>query len=512
MFAQELVGARPGLTVEPRGLLPGTYNFLPSADRSGWRSGVRAYAEVVYRDVWEGVDWKLARHGPDLEQEFIVKPGADPDQIQVAFRGIEGLRVGADGSLLIRTAFGELRESSPRIYQDVGGTRVEVAGRFKLRGERAYGFELGPYERRYALVIDPTLVWSTYLGGSANENADGTAGAGGLAQAGIAVDVRGHPYVTGSTYSTDFPSEVPYQGDRGPLAPTAFVTKLGTTGSALVYSTYLGTASRGNAIAVDAAGAAFVTGQVGNNVGGSIPTTTGAADDVPGVQPAFATKLAPDGQTLEFSTYIKPGSVASGNGIAVDPDGNAYVAGDLGGGDGWARKLNPTGTAFLYSATFGGSGNEWVTGIALDGARNAYIAGSTASVLDFPTTPGAYREAGLGAGGLGAFVVKLDQSGAVSYATLLAGDRFEEAFSIAADATGHAYVTGYTRSTNFPTTPGAFQTAKKGGQDAFVTKLLPDGSGLVYSTYLGGSSKPATSPPAPPWREASRSTERATPT
>ena len=280
---------------------------------------------------------------------------------------------------------------------------------------------------------------------------------------------------------------VPFQGSlQGPTS--AFVTKLNATGSGLVYSTYLGSITEGHAIAVDPAGAAYITGKVDVFSGGSVPVTPGAVLDTPAG--SFATKVAANG-SLGYSTYLP---ISGGSAIAVDPAGHAYVAGSPGGrGNVWIRKLNPTGTAFLYSAMIGGSGSfagtfETAGGIALDAEGNAYVTGSTASP-DFPTTPGAFKQSGpgsLGTTGIGAFVTKLGPTGSRLYSTLLAGDRGEEAFGIAVDLAGHAYVTGYTLSSNFPTTPGAFQTTRRGGQDAFVTKFKPDGSGLVYSTLLNG--------------------------
>lgn len=492
VFAQDFVGANPGLAMEARRPQPGTYNFFTSPDPVRWRTKVRAYREVLYREVWGGIDLKLSGNGRDLEQEFIVKPGGDPGRIQVAYRGIEGLRVASDGSLLIKTAFGKLRESQPRIYQEIDGKRVEVAGRFKLLSETAYTFEVGPYQQQYALVIDPTLVYSTYLGGSQG-------GFFGIDQGnGIAVDARGNAYVTGLAGSTDFPTMVPFQATLGGQQ-SAFITKLNATGSALIYSTFLGVLTMGNAIAVDARGAAYVTGWVQVLSGGTVPTTPGVAEPDPRINSsAFVTKLSPDGSSLEYSTYSHLTSSDQGLGIAVDADGNAYVTGDtnLGGGLAWARKLNPTGTAFLYSTFIAGADLSFghlprrtqSFGIALDGAGNAYVAGSTTSP-DFPTTPGAFQQSGpgsLGSTQLGAFVMKLGPTGTPVYSTLLAGNVQDEAFGIAVDLAGHAYVTGYTFSTNFPTTPGAFQTTKKPSTDVFVTKLKPDGSGLVYSTLLGG--------------------------
>lgn len=492
VFAQDFLGARKIQTIEARKPQPGTYNYFLSNDPAKWRTRVRAYAEIVYREVWEGVDLKLYGNGRALEQEFIVKPRGDPSRIRVAYRGIEGLWVAQDGSLVIKTAFGELKESKPRVYQEIKGKRVEVTGSFKLLSETAYSFEVGPYQQQYALVIDPTLVYSTYLGGGAAVPL-GRAEDEGF---GIAVDSRGQAYVTGVTGSADFPTMVPFQGTPFPSSfDTAFITKLNATGSGLIYSTFFGKATVGRAIAVDSAGAAYVAGDVDRFGEGFVPLSANAAETTLGFfSSAFVAKFLPDGSNFEYSTYSTVFSRNRVTGIAVDPQGNAYIAGDGGCfSPAFVRKLNPTGTSFLYT-TLIGTGHfttgcaEQANGIALDAEGNAYVAGSTGSP-DFPTTPGAFQRT-FGFNAVAAFVTKLSASGSVVYSTLLTGGldgRADEATAIAVDLSGHAFVTGTTASSTFPTTPGALDTAFA-GSGAFVTKLSADGSALVYSTYLGDGS------------------------
>jgi hypothetical protein len=264
VFTQELVGARSSLEMAP--LKPaGIYNFFLGSDPSKWRTEVPAFDGVVYQEVWPGIDIALHGNGPSLEQEFVVKPGGDPSHIRVAYRGIDGLRLAADGSLLIQTAFGELRESPPRVYQEIGGRRVEVTGRFKLLSETAYAFEVGSYQRQYALVIDPTLLYSTYLGGTDFDFLPK-----------IAVDVSGNSYVVGSTSSVDFPVVNAFQGVFGGGGPTGgdvFIAKVDPTGG-LVYSTCLGGSSpeRSGGIAVDTSGHAYVTG---TTLSRDFPTASG---------------------------------------------------------------------------------------------------------------------------------------------------------------------------------------------------------------------------------------------
>lgn len=195
VFSEGFIDANNAPSIEASRPQPGIYNYFTGNDPKKWRTNVRGYDEVVYRDVWKNIDLKLYRNGSDLEQEFIVKPGGDFTQVRVAFKGIDGLKVADDGSLVVSTAFGELRETKPRIYQEIDGKRVAVDGQFKLTSNTAYTFEVNGYHPQYALVIDPTLLYSTFLGGSGFEEGRG-----------IAVDSAGNAYVTGRTTSTDFPT------------------------------------------------------------------------------------------------------------------------------------------------------------------------------------------------------------------------------------------------------------------------------------------------------------------
>src|SRR5262249_8836214 len=265
VVVQDLIGAYKNPVIEGTGRQRGTYNYFRGNDPAKWRTDVPAFAEIIYRRIWEGIDLRLFGNGRALEQEFIVRPGADPTQIQIGYRGIERLRIAEDGSLRIQTAFGELHESKPRIYQEIDGQRVEVTGRFKLLDNRRYTFEIDSYEPRHALVIDPTLVYSTYLAGvEFDRPGEGRS---------IASDASGNAYITGTTSSMDFPTTVgAFQTVFG--GGDAFVTKLSADGTTLIYSTLLGgdvPNNIGNAIAVDVVGNAYVTGY--SFPGSTFPTT-----------------------------------------------------------------------------------------------------------------------------------------------------------------------------------------------------------------------------------------------
>jgi hypothetical protein len=493
----QLVGARPDAPASGLDEQASTVNYFIGSDRSRWRTNIGTYGQVKYTGVYAGID--LVYHGNQrqLEYDFDVVPGADPNDIRLTFPGATGIDLDAQGELVLHTAGGDVMHHAPVVYQEGPGGREAVAGRYVIQGNDRVGFVVGAYDPKRALIIDPTLAYSTYLGGSFHERGNG-----------IAVDAAGNAYVTGVTQSTNFPTTPgAFQTTIAGLA-NAFVTKLDADGTALVYSTYLGGSAvdAGAAIAVDAAGNAFVTGFTESS---NFPTTPGAFQTtIAGFKNAFVTKLNPDGTALVYSTYF--GSIVdAGAAIAVDAAGNAYVSGDTessnfpttpgafqttlpGGDNAFVTKLNADGTALLYSTYLGGSAVDAGAAIAVDAAGNAYVTGVTES-HDFPTTPGAFQTTIAGYGN--AFVTKLNPEGtALVYSTYLGGSggsfggQYDGGSAIAIDAGGNAYITGVTFSRDFPTTLGAFQS-RLGGNfgNAFVTKLSADGTALIYSTYLGGS-------------------------
>ncbi len=527
--------------------LPGKANYLVGRDSRKWHTNVPTYAEVRYQGVYPGVDL-IYRSSEQrrLEYDFVVSPGADPKAIGLGFAGQQGLKLDPHGDLIVHTAGGDVVERAPLVYQQINGRRRTMAGRFVLTGKRRVGFQVADYDRSQPLVIDPALVYSTYLGGSGYDV--------GLA---IAVDGSGNAYVTGSATSTDFPItagafQTTLLNNEGNVTEgNAFVTKLNASGSALVYSTYLGGSGNalgagygdhGTGIAVDGSGNAYLTGYTGST---DFPITAGAFQAAYGGGPydAFVTSLNATGSALVYSTYLGVGFAPEGRAIAVDASGNAYVTGiaapnfpttagafqtTFGGGfvtklnasgsalvystyldviygngiavdgsgdayvtgitssggpyDAFVTKLNATGSALVYSTNLGGSGQDSGLAIAVDGSGNAYVTGSTSST-NFPTTPGAFQTT-LG-GAFNAFVTELNASGsALVYSTYLGGSGNDGGNGIAVDGSSNACVTGATSSTDFPTTAGAFQTTPGG---AFVTKLNASGSALVYSTYLDAS-------------------------
>ncbi len=485
-------GANPWAEMVGERELPGRVNYLRGDDPSKWQTDVRTFGAVRYRGIYDGVD--LVYYGNtqgQMEYDFEVAPGADPRQISLLIEGAETLEVDAAGDLVIGTTVGQMRQRRPLVYQEVNGMRREVEGGYAVEPGGRVRFGLGKYDASAPLVIDPVLEYSTYLGGGLEDGARG-----------IAVDSARNAYVAGYTYSTDFPTKNPVQGENAApgVATDAFVTKLNSTGSALVYSTYLGGDDNDDAlnIAVDASGNAYVGGSTYST---NFPTANAVQSTKSGIFDAFVTKLNAAGNALVFSTYLGGSGGEDVRDIAVDSQGNAVVTGITGssnfptanpiqaayGGtvDGFVTKLNATGTAFVYSTYLGGSNFEVAYGVAVDTAGNAYVAGYTEST-NFPTANAIQSTHG-GSGSSDAFVAKLNAAGsALVYSTYLGGSSGDQSLGIAVDSAGNAYVTGSTGSSNFPTA-NAKQPALASSADAFVTKLNAAGSALVYSTYLGGN-------------------------
>jgi hypothetical protein len=491
VLRMELAGANPAPRVLSAEELPGKTNYFIGNDPAKWRTNVPTYAKVKYTGVYPGVDLVYYGNQGQLEYDFVVAPGADPKQIRLKFRGVGKLRVDEKGDLLLGSRGEEVRLEKPVVYQEVAGKKTPVEGAYVLASTNQIGFRLGEYDHGKPLVIDPLLIYSTYLGGGGGDQGNS-----------IAIDISGNAYITGVTDSTNFPTVNALQPTNSSGSYDAFVTKLNPTGSALIYSTYLGGSGLddGNGIAVDASGNAYVTGRTSST---NFPTTNALQSTLAGDENAFVTKINPTGSALVYSTYLGGNEDDSGNGIAVDASGNAYVTGATGSTNfpttagafqtalagsenAFLSKINATGSALVYSTYLGGNEDDSGNGIALDASGNAYVTGATDSA-NFPTTTGAFQKAIGGIYG-NAFVTKINPSGsALVYSTYLGGSGDDGGQGIAIDSSEKAYVTGYAYSTNFPTTAGAFQTVAGGDGDAFISKINVTGTALVYSTYLGGS-------------------------
>ncbi len=473
MIKANFVGSNPNPHMVGEEMIEYKCNYFLGNDPAKWRTDVPNYSAVVYEEIYPGIDLKYYGNGKQMEYDFIVSPGADPSQIMVRYEGAKSLSVDAAGRLVVETEWGEVIEQRPVVYQVSGGDRVSLAGEYVLKGDKGFGFELPDgYDRDLPLVIDPTLVYSTYLGGSGDD----------YWGSGIAVDNSGYVYVTGATDSPDFPTtpdayDTIYNGSND-----AFVTKLSIAGNSLIYSTYLGgnDYDRGSGIAVDDSGCAYVTG----------PTDS---DDFPTFNPyqtdqdttdVFVTKLSSAGNSLIYSTYLGGSGYEWGSGIAVDNSGGAYITGGTystdfptvnpyqtyqDGLNAFVTKLSSAGSSLIYSTYLGGSGHDRGHDIALDNSGCAYVTGMTHS-SDFPTE-NPYQTY---QGGGDVFVTRLSSSGtSLVYSTYLGGNLTDVGFGIAVDGSGAAYVTGWTASLDFPSTLDAYDTSYNGNGngDAFVAKL-----------------------------------------
>jgi hypothetical protein len=502
--------------------LQGKSNYLTGSDPARWRTNVANYAKVKYEGVYPGVDMIYYGTNRELEYDFMVAPGADAGLIRLRVEGAKGLRVDANGDLVLPTPAGEVRQRAPHAYQEVAGERQTIVCRYVLKGAGRVGFELGAYDRSRPLVIDPVISYSTFLGGSGYD--EGNA---------VAVDVQGNAYVTGYTRSSNFPvtPNAPQPGIRATIGDyDAFVTKLNADGSAIVYSTYLGGnySDSGTSIALDGAGQAHVAGETDSTnfpvTPGSYRTTRAGSSDV------FLSKLSADGSALLYSTYLGGSGAEYDPNLALGGDGLVYVAGrtyssnypvtagvfqsqprGVSGNvsEGFITKLAASPAAGLIFSTYlGGAGNDSVEGLAVASGLDdsVYVTGRTSS-SNFPTTPNAWQRTIASDGSNNdsdAFVTRLNSAGTQAiFSTYFGGTGYDYASAIAVDGAGDLYITGVTMSPSLHITPGAFQRYYAGvftsmthytgvdagwhNQDSFVAKLSADGASVPYSTYFGGS-------------------------
>ena len=590
-----LTGANPAPQIVPAQLQPGHSNYLIGNQPDRWIRNVPHYAEITYREVYPRID--LVYHGNQrhLEQDFVLAPGADANQIDLKIAGAETLSLNAAGDLVVATGNGDLLLRHPTAYQELSGKTVAVAASFVPRKSHRVGIQVAAYDRAQPLIIDPVVDYATYLSGSGTDSASS-----------IAVDSAGNAYITGGTNSTDFPTLGAMKTTLASTKGNAFVTKLNPSGSALVFSTYLGGSGDhgglngsfsddGAGIAVDAAGNIYVAGTTGSS---DFPLMNPYQATLTGVGAAnFVTKLDPTGATvlyssflggnggeichglavdaignmyitgvtssttypitvataiqtknnstdnayvsridptivgigsLVFSTYLGGSGTVIGDAIAVDSNANAYVTGQVtasspndfpvknafqstlkGNGTGiFLSRIdtNPGTASLVYSTVFSGTTSASTgpnspniqdvgNGIDVDGNFNAFVAG-TAGTPDFPTTPGAFQttQAPAKATSLNttAFVARFDtsKSGALSllYSSLLGGSTQEFGAGIKVDSLGDAFVVGSTASHDFPIIGGAPQVVNNssGAFNVFLSEFNPTGTGLFFSTYLGG--------------------------
>jgi len=527
VLRMKLIGGNPAAKISGADQQEGKSNYFIGNDPSQWHTDVSTFGQVRYQDAYPGVDLVYYGNRQQLEYDFVVAPGADPHAIALdvaAESAISGkrttapLRIAKNGDLLVPTASGDVSFHKPVVYQPVDATDrraiggdpdavqkgKSVDGRWVLKGGNQVGFEIASYDASRPLVIDPALSYSTYIGGTGTDGAFG-----------VAIDQYGNAYVTGFTSSTNFPTKNPYQKANAGGIDT-FALKLNRTGTALVYSTYLGGSSTEYpfGMAVDSLGEAY---EVGNTGSANFPVTAGAFQTTCvscALYPAvFLTKFSAAGNSLLYSTFIGGSGDNRAFGITLDSAKNAYIVGWTTSTDfpvstnafqtsyvagavsnAFVTEINPAGKGLadlVYSTYLGGSVQDVGFGIALDSSNNTIVTGYSYS-LDFPVTTGAFQTTTTVNGS--AWVTKLNVGGtALLYSTYLGGTTGTSAGnSVKVDSAGDAYVTGYTCATDFPVTAGVVQPTFGGdctpaGGDAFVTELNPTGSAPVFSTYLGGA-------------------------
>jgi len=468
-------------------------NYFLGSDKSRWQTDVPNYAEIEAKNIYPGVDLRFYGNARQMEYDFLVAPGADYHQISFRYENVKSLQVDQHGRLVVGTDWGTVSEQAPAVYQESGGSRVPVGSKYSLALDGTVSFEVDrDYDPSLPLTIDPVLVYSTYLGGSAND--------WGLD---IDVDNSGSAYVCGSTASADFPVLDPSQGSFGGFWD-AYVAKFSLDGSTLVFATYIGGSGSdaGMRIAVDASGCPYLTGETWSP---NFPTQNAYDGTFSGGTDAYVVKLSSAGNSLIYSTFLGGSDPQTsveeiGYGIAVDEAGSAYIVGrtsstdfpkvnafdsSLGGTrDAFVTKFSPIGNTLAYSTYIGGSKTETAFGVAVDDSGHVTVIGRT-ECADFPIR--AALDSTLN-GTSDVFVSELSVAGdSLIFSTFLGGSSDDYGWSIALDSSGSAYLAGITSSVDFPTKSAFDSTYNGGGMDIFVTKLAPRGQSLIYSTYLGGS-------------------------
>ncbi len=560
----EFLGANSQATTVGLEELPGKVNYFIGNEESKWRIDVPTFAKVKYEDIYPNIDLVYYGNQRQLEYDLIARPGANLNNIAINFNNHSdintNINIEDNGDLVIRFGDREIRKHKPIIYQEINGIKQQIKGNYILRDKNEIGFEVSNYDINKSLIIDPILTYSSYLGGLGdddpysivlddsgniyitgatnsldfpikNPNQSNNSGdfdifiaklnptgtslvystylGGGDLDIGtrIAVDNGGNAYITGFTYSTNFPRFNAFQSSLKGEVDT-FIVKLNPAGNSLVYSTYLGGNGDefGSSLSIDGSNNVYIAGLTSSLdfpiVNGFQSSNQSNSD---AKQEGYIVKINASGNQLVYSTYFGGSANEGIDDMVADRSGNVYVVGTTnstnfpvknaiqgflrGNFDTFVAKLSSSGNTLIYSTYLGGSNQEslFLTGssIAIDSSGNSYISGSTAST-DFPTTTNALQSSNRGLRDI--YVAKLNTQGGLIYSTYLGGLGDEAATGkfIAVDSLENIYITGHTNSLNFPV-KDSLQTTKLGRNDVFLAKINSSGNSLIYSTYLGGS-------------------------
>jgi hypothetical protein len=482
-------------------------SYFKGKDQSTWKSNIPTYQEVGLGEVYDHIKLSLKAYGKNIEKLFIVEKGGKPDDIMIKVEGAKGVWINEEGEFEIKTGIGTVKMTRPLAYQEIDGKRIEVAAAYTIPHSQLsspnpesltpnlnliYSFKVKDYNKNYPLIIDPLLA-STFLGGSYSDGAYA-----------LAIDSSGNVFVAGSTGSSDYPTtsgayDRSYNGDSHE-AGDVFISKLNNTLTTLMASTFIGGISYecANALAIDSSGNVFVAGYTEES---DFPTTPGAYDRSFIYWDGFVSKFNNTLTTLMASTFIGGSDYDSAGALALDSSGNVFVAGDtlssdfpttsgaydrsFNNYDGFVSKFNNTLTTLLASTFIGGSDYEYTNALAIDSSGNVFIAGYTSS-SDFPTTSGAYDRSFNNDDG---FVSKFNNTLTTLLAsTFIGGSDYDSAGALALDSSGNVFVAGYTFSSDFPTTLGAYDRSFNGVDvDVFLSKLNSTLTTLMASTFLGGN-------------------------
>lgn len=486
-------GANPSAPPVARGRLAGRANYLLGADPARWRSGLPTFSEVVIPGIYPGVDWVCHGAGARFEYDFVIAPGADPSCLAVEFDGATSLALDGRGDLVVTTRTGAVVQRRPVCHQATPDGRREVDGRYVIESGSRVAFELGAYDRSRTLVVDPVVDYGTYLGGASGRDTIRA----------LARDSGGNLFVAGDTNASDFPTaaafDASYNGAGGYAEGDGFVAKLDATGTAVLFSTFVGGTSDDGfySVAIDPDGNVVAAGQTNS---GDYPTTPGAlARNLNGAIDACLSKLSPDGSALLASTYFGSGSNDYVDDLEIDGTGAIFATGELGPGiattpgavqpasagstDAYLAKLTGDLAGLTFVTYLGGSGGDRGIAIELAPGGDVLLAGYASSV-DFPLSNAS--QSGYGGGIVDGFVARFNPTGtALVFSTYLGGTGTDVATTLLVGTAGEVVVAGNTSSPGLGTL-GALQPDNAGGEDAFVARYSAAGA-LAAFTYLGGT-------------------------